>query len=75
MKHQGGKCPVQSGVKIDVKFRDGEVRRNVPALEFFDESQHPEKPSYGTLSAFWYHDDMDNDIVSWQHSKPAQNAL
>ena len=75
MKHQGGKCPVPSGTKIDVKFRDGEVRRNVPALEFFEDSSNPAKPSYGTLTAFWTHDDMPNDITEYQLSKPAKNAL
>jgi hypothetical protein len=75
MKHTGGKCPVPVGTKIDVKFRDGYVMRNVPALEYYENNLLKTKPCYGTLTAFWSHDELDNDIVEWQRTKLTQDAL
>lgn len=69
MKHSGGKCPVPAGTLVDVKFRDGTVRRAIPALMFSEKYDPPNLP-YEATSAHWDRDDLPNDIVEYQISKP-----
>lgn len=73
MKHQGQKCPVPAGTLVDVKFRDGTIKRGIPALCYTSESF--KKIPYEATAAHWQHDDMVNDIVEYKISKPAQNAI
>lgn len=34
IRHRGGKCPVETGVLVDVRYRDGSVNLSVPAKVF-----------------------------------------
>ena len=72
MKHTGDKCPVPVGTLVDLKFRDGTVKRRVPALCYTSESF--KKIPYEATSAHWDHDDLPNDITEWQLSKQETSA-
>jgi hypothetical protein len=49
----GGKCPVEPGTAIEVRFRDLSQRPD------YDFTEYPN-------GAFWRHDGMDNDIVAYR---------
>jgi hypothetical protein len=68
MKHNGQKCPVTAGTLVDLKFRDGTIKRRVPALCYTSELFR--KIPYEATIAHWDDDDMPNDIVEYQLSKP-----
>lgn len=56
---QGGECPVPKGTMIDVRFRDGAQRDNIPALEILTETREASE-------AFWDDDGMENDIIAYR---------
>lgn len=60
----GGECPVEEGVLVDVKYRDGD--------EFPDALGVPALSGNGTGSAFWERDGYNNDIISYRLHKPQQ---
>lgn len=58
IENTSGECPVPKGTHIDVKYRDGEVLNNVPALTSF--------AGRNTQCAFWELDGCSNDITEWR---------
>lgn len=58
IKHAGGKCPVERGVLVDVRYRDGREVYGLPALEpeGFRDATEP----------FWESDGMAMDITEWR---------
>lgn len=62
-KWNGGECPVEKGVLVDVRYRDGEGRFSIPAL--IDVTGND--ASY----AYWNNDNASNDIVAYRLSEKA----
>lgn len=60
IKWEGGECPVPEGTLIDVKHRDGEKYKKVPAL--------------GTSNYHWDHAGYCGDIVAYRLAKPKEAA-
>lgn len=60
----GGECPVEEGVLVDVKYRDG--------YDFPDALGVPALSGYGTGSAFWELDGYNNDIIAYRLHKPQE---
>ena len=60
IKWEGGECPVPEGTLIDVKHRDGEKHKKVPAL--------------GAYNYHWGHAGHDGDIVAYRLAKPKKAA-
>lgn len=56
IRHRGGKCPVEAGVKVDYRMRDGEI-------ECFGRDA-------GGLR--WSHEPDDSDIMAYRLYKPAE---
>ncbi|MGL4755982.1 MAG: hypothetical protein ACRCXB_26795 [Aeromonadaceae bacterium] len=63
---KGGKCPVPTGVSVDVKYRDGREELNLPANQF---SPHR---SPDAAPRFWVNDNHKNDIVAYRLHKSEQ---
>lgn len=64
--HRGGKCPVEKGVRVDVRFRDGEISMNQPALE----KGNPSEP----WAHDWSHDGVSADIMAYRLHKPVEQV-
>ena len=60
----GGKCPVPNGTVVDVEYRDGYFRCNLPANEYLDCPEDDASPEY------WLAEGMSNDIVAYRVVKP-----
>lgn len=71
IRHRGGKCPVDKGVLVDVRFRNGDILEGVHALES-NGSAHPYSWSAGI--GFWKKDDVSADIMSYRLHKPAEQV-
>lgn len=56
----GGKCPVEKGVRVDVKYRDGDIYQNKPAL--------------GDRNIRWSHVGSRNGIVAYRLHKSQEAA-
>lgn len=54
----GGECPVEEGVLVDVKHRDGEVYQNKPAI--------------GDNNVCWSHTGFHGDIIAYRLHKPSE---
>lgn len=61
VKNRDGICPVDAGTLIDVKFRDGEIKRSRRGLQ--------EQEGRDTQHMFWSLDGADNDIIAWRLHK------
>lgn len=57
----GGACPVPDGTFVDVKYRDGEVKTNLPA--------NVTRPGLDAAYAFWENDGNICDIVAYRLTK------
>ena len=68
ISHRGGKCPVEKGVRVDVRYRSGMVNEHVKALE----SVHPDG-SVGLSAVTWDHYGSIHDIMAYRLHKPAEN--
>ena len=66
IRHRGGKCPVEKGARVDVRYRDGEISMNQPALEKGD----PSEP----WAEDWSHDNCVADIMAYRLHKPAEQV-
>lgn len=61
--HRGGKCPVEAGALVDVRFRDGKYAYGKPALERVS--------SGGRYAEDWSHDGDIADIMAYRlHTHP-----
>lgn len=58
IRHRGGKCPVEAGVKVDYRMRDGEI-------DCFGRDA-------GRLQ--WNHEPDDGDIMAYRLHKPAEQV-
>ena len=63
---KGGECPVDHGVMIDVRYRDGVVRKCMPALE-------PVADYHDVMHQYWQNDGVDGDIIAYRLHKPEQS--
>ena len=66
IRHRGGKCPVEAGVLVDVRHRDGQIIENVPALL-----------SAWAGEAQWAHDTphkASGEIMAYRTHKPAEQV-
>ncbi len=61
IKWNGGECPVQQNTPVDVRYRDGQEKFNVPALK--------NVPGREASSAYWKHSNYVNDIVAYRLSE------
>ena len=59
IRHRGGKCPVDAGVKVDYRMRDGEI-------DCFGRDA-------GRLQ--WDHEKDDGDIMAYRLHKPAEQVV
>ena len=64
-RHRGGKCPVAAGVLIDVRRRNGEIERGIPALEIGMATTDD------GISSFWRHDGDSAEIMAYRIHTPA----
>jgi hypothetical protein len=58
-----GICPVEDGVLVDAKYRDGIVKTSLPA------NLCQISTGYDASKAFWEKDNVANDIVAWRLSE------
>ena len=56
----GGECPVEKGVRVDVKYRDGDIYQN--------------KPARGDRNIRWSHIGSRNDIIAYRLHQPQEVA-
>lgn len=61
IKWEGGECPVEKGTLVDVKYRDGEIGRGIPALESGYEAPR--------VALNWGHNFNYSDIVAYRLHK------
>ena len=63
----GGECPVETGVLVDVRYRDGQELSALPAKS---------KPTgeRDASRAFWHNDGNLNDIIAYRLHKPDLNS-
>lgn len=61
IRHRGGKCPVEAGTMIDVRFRDGYIEKEIPALE---NSSPKARGAYD-----WSHSGSMRDIMAYRLHK------
>lgn len=67
IKWEGGKCPVEEGTLVDVKYRDGGEGFNLPANGFTSDRRD-------ASISFWRKDGFNNDIIAYRLSKPEEIA-
>lgn len=60
----GGKCPVEKGALIDVKWRDGKVDTEIPAKI--------RCPSRDRQAIIWHHAGHELDIIAYRLHKPRE---
>lgn len=63
---KGGECPVDHGVMIDVRYRDGVVSKCMPALE-------PVADYHDVMHQYWQNDGVDGDIIAYRLHKLEQS--
>ncbi|QZD26118.1 PHD finger protein [Klebsiella phage vB_KpnS_MK54] len=61
----GGKCPVEKGTLIDVKWRDGKVDTGIPAKI--------RCPSRERQAIIWHHAGHELDIIAYRLHKPQES--
>lgn len=63
----GGKCPVEKGTLVDVRYRDSQAYQDkigIPALAY---------DGYGATYHHWLHDGMMNDIIAYRLHKTTKS--
>jgi hypothetical protein len=71
IRHRSGKCPVDKGTLIDVRYRDGTYCTGVKALYSYAWLKvHPS--GWDAHPEYWIHDGMPGDIMAWRLHKPDQ---
>lgn len=56
IRHRGGKCPVEAGMLIDIRCRDGQVRKGVCVGDFMTR----------TANHYWSHDGDGAEVMAWR---------
>lgn len=74
IRHRGGKCPVDVGELVDVRYRDGTFGYKLEACRDyrFDTEHHS---GWDAHFEYWDHDGMSGDIMAWRPHKPDIEAL
>lgn len=71
IRHRGGKCPVDAGTLVDVKYRNGFINLHVPALVEYSKD--------GSLTdcqaSAWGHIQSPHDIMAYRLHKPAEQVV
>ena len=62
IKWEGGKCPVEKGTLVDVKYRDGNRKYSLPAGVSIDDSVP------NAHEAYWHNDSNGWDIIAYRLS-------
>lgn len=62
----GGKCPVEKGTLIDVKWRDGKIDTEIPAKI--------RCPSRDRQAIIWHHAGHELDIIAYRLHKPQEEV-
>lgn len=63
---KGGKCPVQEGTMVDIRYRDGVEKMNIPALKL--------NPGRDATISFWRNDGYKNDIIAYRLNQTESQA-
>lgn len=67
-KNVSNVSPVETGTLVDVKYRDGEIRHNLPANSVYPGTRDASR-------AFWYLEEQQNDIVEWRHAQVKEEPI
>jgi hypothetical protein len=68
IRHRGGKCPVEAGTLVDVRYRSGKVNEHVKAL--VDSYMSGSMQTHNAVA--WTHIGSANDIMAYRIHKPAE---
>ena len=64
IRHRGGKCPVEAGTLIDIRCRDGLVRKGVPCGKYLTR----------TASMLWSHEGYGAEVMAYRLHKPVEQV-
>ena len=70
IRHRGGKCPVEAGTLVDVRYRNGKVNERVAALN----SCYVSGSMDGYKAYDWSHNGASLDIMAYRIHKPAEQS-
>ena len=75
IRHRGGKCPVEAGALVDVRYRSGVICEGVTALIYHgDDGFESSRSDYLDLAVDWSHTKSDGDIMRYKLHKPAEQS-
>ena len=69
IKWNGGKCPMEKGILVDVEYRDGVIQTNTPAGDC------DTNPFHSREAIYWDDRGGYEDIVAYRISKGAEESL
>lgn len=75
IRHRGGKCPVEAGTLVDVRYRSGDINIGVSALTDYSDKNHVVGSRNGGYLCFardWNHGGADGDIMAWKLHAPSE---
>ncbi len=75
IRHRGGKCPVEAGTLVDVRYRSGDINLGVPALTITSDESHvfgSRRGGYLDLASYWGHDGLPGDIMAYRIHTPSE---
>ena len=76
IRHRGGKCPVEAGTLVDVRYRSGVICEGVTALTYHgDDGFESSRSDYLDLAVNWSHTKSDGDIMRYKIHKPAEQPV
>lgn len=67
VRHRGGKCPVEAGVEVSTRHRDGKIVEVHHMTAYADASA-------ASLKCVWSHRNDDDDIMAYRLHKPAEQV-
>jgi hypothetical protein len=67
IKWNGGECPVEKGVLVDVRYRDGDEKLGIPALVGV--------PGREATEYFWHDEGVGCDIVAYRLSETQKESV
>ena len=77
-RHRGGKCPVEAGTLVDVRYRSGDINIGVSALTGPVDKNHvfgSRNGGYLDLARNWDHKGTPEDIMAYHlHTRSEQPA-
>jgi hypothetical protein len=75
VRHRGGKCPVDAGTLVDVRYRNGDINLGVSALTASDDKNHVRGSRFSgsnSLAICWSHDRSLGDIMAYRIHTPSE---